>query len=326
MKKIRISCIVLAAFMLLSLLAGCSASSKFAADNGAAPRESIKNESQAASEEGYYEAPSEDTVYGGTAYETDVPFTQNLPDNAKLIYTASVEMETTEFDAAAKSLNMLANEMGGYFESSSFDNYSNYRHAYYTVRVPSAKFADFYSRVGENCTIKNKVHSSKNIGEDYYDVEARLVTQKTKLERLQALLAKSTNLKDIITLEGSISETELAIEHLSGTLRKYDSLVGYSTIDISLREVYRISETEEAAIGFGAKLAAAFKSGGRSFVDGLQSMMIGFARNWAGWLIFIIIVVVVWLVIRGVIRRRRKKKAKKLMEIEAAKNNSGEKQ
>lgn len=326
MKRIRISCIVLAAFMLLSLLAGCSANSKYAADNGAAPRESIKSESQAVSEDVYYEAPSEDTLFGGTAYETDVPYTQSLPDNAKLIFRAEINMETTEFDAAVKSLSSLVGSVGGYFESSGLDNYSSYRYAHYTVRVPSEKFEDFCSRVGENCKINNISRSAEDIGEIYYDTESRLATQKTKLERLQALLGKADNIDTIIALESAISETELAIEHLSGTLRKYDSLVGYSTIDISLREVYRISETEEAAIGFGAKLAAAFKSGGRSFVDGLQSMMIGFARNWAGWLIFIIIVVAVWLVIRGVIRRRRKKKAKKLMEIEAAKNNSGEKQ
>ena len=49
----------------------------------------------------------------------------------------------------------------------------------------------------------------------YYDNEARLTTQRTKLERLQELLSKAEAMEDIITIESAISETELQIEYLT---------------------------------------------------------------------------------------------------------------
>ena len=53
-------------------------------------------------------------------------------------------------------------------------------------------------------------------------------------------------MEDIIALESAISETELEIEFLTGSLRKYDSKINFSTITLSLREVYRLSTDEES--------------------------------------------------------------------------------
>ena len=51
-------------------------------------------------------------------------------------------------------------------------------------------------------------------------------------------------MEDIIALESALSETELQIEYLTGSLRRYDSLVGYSTVNLQLREVYRLAQPE----------------------------------------------------------------------------------
>ena len=53
-------------------------------------------------------------------------------------------------------------------------------------------------------------------------------------------------MEDIITIESAISETEYEIERLSGTKRHYDALVDYATVTLELREVYRLSGTEDA--------------------------------------------------------------------------------
>ena len=104
--------------------------------------------------------------------------------------------------------------------------------------------------MGELCHVVRQEEDSDNISEQYYDTESRLVTQQTKLERLQTLLSQAETMEDIITIESAISETELEIEQLTGTLRQYDSLVDYSTVTISLEEVYRLSNVEEAPTSF----------------------------------------------------------------------------
>ena len=181
-------------------------------------------------------------------------------------------------------------DCGGYVESSSLDG-GTYRWGYFTVRIPRAKFQDFCDRAGALCQLNSKSVERQNVSEQYYDTESRLTTQRTKLERLQTLLSQATQMEDIITLESAIADTELTIERLTGTLRNYDSLVDYSTVDITLHEVSQLSGTVAAPIGFGETLAAAFRTGSRNFVYGVQDVLLSFARGWAGWLIFAAVVV-----------------------------------
>lgn len=256
----------------------------------------------------YNNAPLPEPADAPSSSNTFQPLTAGVPENAKLIYTADINLQTTEFDNATAALTDLVTSMGGYFESSSVNNYSSYRYGSYTVRVPAQSFDAFCSQVGQLCQMTYISRSADDVSEYYYDTESRLFTQQTKLTRLEELLARADSMEDIITIESAISETELAIEQLTGTLRHYDSLVGYSTVYISLDEVYRLDDVEQPAIGFGAKLAAALKSGCSRFVWDLQNFLLGVASNWVGWLTFIVVAAaVVVLIVRLVKRRRRKR-------------------
>ena len=301
----KIVCILLSALLLAMLLCGCGGSavksntaSGSYARTDAMPANYSKDEAGWAPETSMpAEAPQSQTQTGG------------LPANTKLIYRASIDMESTEFDAAMQGLDALAARLGGYYESSELNNYANYRRAYLTVRLPAENFDEFCGAVGEICQVNNLSRSAEDVSEYYYDTESRLVTQQTKLARLQDLLRQAEEMEDIITLESAISETELAIEQLTGTLRKYDSLVSYATVTLTLSEVYKLSDVEQPAIGFGAKLAQAFRAGAAGFVNGLQRFLLSVARGWIGWLVFIIIVVAALLIIRRVRRARAKRYA-----------------
>ena len=228
-----------------------------------------------------------------------------LPENVKMIYRGYLYLESTAFDTATAGLQELVSQMGGYFETSELNNYSPYRSAFYVVRVPSAKYNEFCGKVGTLAQLNSQRHTSENVSEAYYDTESRLVTQRTKLDRLQELLAKADKMEDIITLESAIAETELQIERLTGTLRKYDALVDYATVEISLEEVYVLTEQEQPVIGFWPKLSEAFKTGTNRFVDDVENFALRFARNWISRLISLCIWVVIILL---VVRFLRKKK------------------
>lgn len=264
-------------------------------DAGGAPMEDYKEEAEYQSG-AFEEYPS----------TTD---TEKLKD-VKMVYTANMDLQTLSFDQADSDISALVEEMGGYFEQRSISNRSSgYRYAEYTVRVPAEKFNDFCSQMGTLCHLVYKNESADNITESYYDTQSRLVTAQTKLERLQELLRRAESMEDIITIESAISETEWTIENLTGTLRTYDSLVGYSTVYMSLSEVYELAGQGQAPVTFGDRL-------GESFLDGLKS--IGrTAQNFAVWLAYswfwlLIVVVIVILVIR---RLRRRKNGKPLFRL-----------
>ena len=277
---------MLALLLLLGLLSGCGGSGNAtASDDATTSADSADNGTASAG--GSYGVWAETTEEsGGTAEDG----TSDRLENAKMIYTARMEVETTGFDAADADLRTLVEVLGGYFEQAAVHNYgSGYRSGDYTVRIPADQFQAFLDRVGTICHVTYKEEGSENVSEAYYDAESRLVTQQTKLERLQNLLAQAENMEDIITIESAISDTELEIERLTGTLRRYDSLVDYATVYISLQEVYQLSNVEEPATSFGSRMGAAFASGWRGFVSALESLAVTLAYGWV-WLLLLVVI------------------------------------
>ena len=225
----------------------------------------------------------------------------------KMIYSAHIEMQTLSYEQAVEDIAALVERSGAYFEQKNFSNYSSgYRHASYTVRVPAEQFADFCAQVGTLCHVTWQDDSAENISEQYYDTQSRLETAQIKLARLQELLKKAENMEDIITIESAISDTELTIEQLTGTLRSYDSLVDYSTVNISLEEVYQLSNVEEPAQGFASRMGAAFRSGWNGFVDVLEGLAVLLAYIWVPVVVLAVGGVIAWRVIR---RRRARESA-----------------
>ena len=310
--------VLLAVSLLLSLSACGSASMNAAADQAPAAtapasKQEIGFDSMTG---GYTESVTSPAMPAPTPTVDAVePPSSTLPENVKMIYRGYLYLESTAFDDAVAGLEQLVARMGGYFESSELNNYSPYRHAFYVVRVPAAQYQTFCSTVGTLAQLNSQRHTTENISEAYYDTESRLVTQRTKLERLQELLAKADKMEDIITLESAIADTELQIEYLTGSLRKYDALVDYATVEVSLEEVYQLTEQEQPVVGFGAKLAEAFKTGTKNFVNDLERFALRFARNWVSRLIWLVIwIVVILLAIRWIRKGKKPTFARKKKE------------
>ena len=231
----------------------------------------------------------------------------SLPDGVKMIYTANATLESTEFDQATADIAKLVEQLGGYFEQKNVENYSSgYRYAHYTVRVPADRFESFLGQMGNVCHVRRVSQNAENVSEAYFDTESRLKTAQTKLARLQELLAKAEDMADIITIEGAIAETEYQIESLSGELRHYDSLIGYSTIHIDLNEVYRITQTDDPPMTFAQRLSHAFRDGLKDFGSGAEDFAEWLAYNWLRLILFIAVLV---LIIRFLRRSRARRQA-----------------
>ena len=294
--KRRLFVCFLALTMLLSLTA-CGAASKTAASSAnSRPADTVS----ATEEKGYFDADTngyddEGRDSGGGVLE-----------NQKIIYTGDINLETTAFDETVKALAALAEVKDGYLESSTVGGGSRgYRWADYTVRVPSAQFQGFLDQAGELAHVTWRNTNLENITETYYDTAGRLKTQQIKLERLQKLLSQAENMEDIITIESAISETEWNIEDLSGTLRHYDALVDFATINVHVSEVYKYSDTEELPENFGDRLSSAMSRGWHSFVNGMEDFAVALAYSWM-WLALLAVILAAAVVL---LRKRRKRKA-----------------
>ena len=292
---------LLLTLVLALLLAGGGGNAAAAADSAAAPRDNGS---------GYWNTTADtDSISEdqNMAYEAEEPGASAYNDSkaqsdrpAKKVYTGYMEMQTLDFDKASGDIDALVKELGGYFQQSSVSNRGNsgYRYGSYTIRIPSAQFDTFLQKAGTLCHLVYSSTGTDDVSETYYDTEARLETARIKLERLQALLAKDTSMDDIITIESAISETEWDIENLSGTLRRYDALVDYATIDVELSEVYKLSGQDEAVTTYGGRLGQSFVNGLRAEGSALEDFAVWLAYCWVWLLVIAAVIVVVVRVVR----------------------------
>ena len=234
-------------------------------------------------------------------------------ESNKIIRTANLTIQAVDFDSTIEALNRLTSENGGYYEtaevaSGGYYNQRANRSAYYVVRIPKENFVAFRDGAGSIGHVYSISENAQDVGETYYDTEARLATLTTKRDRLLALLEKAEVMEDIITLESALADVQYEIDMHTATLRKYDSLIGYSTFYIRINEVEKISEEPSVKETFGSKFISSLKAGFEDFGEGVQDFVIWLARNLIGVIIFAAVVVAVILVVRRQVRRRRSNK------------------
>ena len=302
MKK-RWFAVFTAMLLVLSALTGCSASKDAAAP--AAGEWYVTDES--AQVGGFdnkasfdaAEAPME-PVESESAEEYDMPGNMvndlTYGENVKLIFRAWLHLQTLDFAQAEKDLNQLVEKYGGYFESVYTDNgsyYSNYSYlsGSYTVRVPAENYDRFLSAVGNTCHVVNLNKTTEDVGLQYSDTQMRLQTEKTKQERLLTLLSQATEMTDIIQLENAISDCQYQIDSLTSTINRYDSLIGFSTVQIELEQVERLGSAITEEETFWQRLGSNFKEGLEDFGYGVQDLVMWAAYHIVGIVILILIVI-----------------------------------
>lgn len=238
---------------------------------------------------------------GGSVYQNS---------GAKLIRRAELSIQTTQFDQTADSLEKLVEECGGYFEQSSvyggsYRDANARRSGEYVVRIPAEKYQAFLSGSGDLGYVTQLTESSEDVGEQYYDTESRLRTQRTKQERLLELLEKAETMEDIISLENALSEVEYQIEQYTSTLNRYDALIGFSTFNIYLSEVSKVTEEVGETASLGQQMAAGFKASMEGLVNGARELLV-----WISYNFIVLAVLVVAVAVGGTLGWRRWKKGR----------------
>ena len=327
MKKQSILAILIAALLVLTVFTGCAANSKMAPADPASMDSSYYDSTQeAAATETPMEAPAEpeeefayDTVAtteaGSGAAETPEPDASVADYTAKIIYTASVSIETTEFDKAVAALESQVQKIGGFVESSNVTGDTQYnadgttsivnRWAYYTVRIPCEQFEAFLHETEGFGNVISTSRDAQNVTSAYTDYEARLSSLNTQEERLLDMLAKSEDVETLIALEQRLSDVRYEIESIERSLRNYDMQIRYSTVELDLVEVY--TPTVPVRRTFGQKLSDSLSDGWTGFARGVQNVILGLASALPA---LVLLAVIVIAVIAGIKTARKKRRAK----------------
>jgi TolA-binding protein len=126
--------------------------------------------------------------------------------------------------------------------------------------------------VGEVGSLASKSESVDDITSSYVDVQARLKSLNTKLERLQELEEQADNIEDLLSIEDRINEVQYQIESYTAQKKAYDDQIDYSTVSIDITEVSTYSEVK--ADTAWNRFVEAFSGSFSGFVAFIQAFVI----------------------------------------------------
>ena len=241
----------------------------------------------------------------------------------KIIYTSSYTIETTEYDNSITNLEKLCAKYGAYYEKAeSYGTKENAnRNSNFVVRVPVENYNEFKGEAGNIGVITRSSENNRDVTEMYVDTEARLQSAKLREERLLEILAKADTLDDVLLLERELSDVRYEIESMSGSLRKYDSLISYSTIEIYIREVVEAIEIKPVPKTYGQKVLSSLMDGFDNFTRDVGYLFLDFLYNLPGIIIFVVTIVIFYVIIKKISRKNKNKTTKNAISANNQKEN-----
>ena len=156
----------------------------------------------------------------------------------KLIKRGNVNIEVQNLKNAQESVEKWCKDFGGYIESFS----ENTNSANFNLRIPSVKFDEALTSVGDLGKLKSKNIYTQDVSEQFYDLQTRLATKKVMKERLQTYLSQAKDVKDMLQIEKELNNTISEIESMEGRMKRLSGQIEYSSVNIFLELPYRTSD------------------------------------------------------------------------------------
>ena len=182
----------LAASAALALsLAACGSTSR-STYSAAVSNDTAALSSQDAGDYEYYSAESaaagESNSFSSDDLTSSMLDPSTVESSRKIVYNASVRMETTDYDTTRAGLQEAVTAANGYLESTDQGGSkdSGSRYTYYTARIPAENYRSFLTAAGEAGNVTSLNESAQDITAEYVDVEARLKALNDQRDRLNA--------------------------------------------------------------------------------------------------------------------------------------------
>lgn len=184
-----------------------------------------------------------------------------------VIKTASIGLETEAIADSKSKLSFIAKKQFGLIEnwSQQSNNAGELWSVSATVRVPVGSLDATISEISALGTVLNLTITNSDVTTQVLDIDARVKSLTTSVERLQKLMASATNTADLLAAESALSQRQAELESLLSQQKYYRDAVDLATIYVSVygKGLGPISEPTSFIDGLnqGWKALAAFFTG-----------------------------------------------------------------
>jgi Domain of unknown function (DUF4349) len=209
----------------------------------------------------------------------------------KIIRTADISLEIKNYKVFDILFRSTTKALGGYIAQEE-QNQSEYKiENLVTIKIPVDVFDDAVSKlVSTDGKILKKEISSEDVTAELVDTKSRMESRKKVRERYLDLLKQAKNMEEILQVQNEINGIQEQVEAAGGRIKYLSHAAAYSTIHLNFYEVLNVSAGNIAEPGFGARIAASFKSG----LHGFGELLVLLVTFWPLWLF----VITGWFLIR----------------------------
>ncbi|MEU3453854.1 DUF4349 domain-containing protein [Micromonospora sp. NPDC006766] len=154
-------------------------------------------------------------------------------DQRSIIYTGTMQVRVDDVDGAAREATTRAREAGGFIGGDQRTSGSADARAELTLRVPANRFItviDGLAKLGEQ--EQREIHT-EDVTEETVDLDARIATQRARVDSARKLLARASSINDLVTLENEVGRREADLASLEAKKRKLADLTALSTITVT---------------------------------------------------------------------------------------------
>ncbi len=169
---------------------------------------------------------------------------ETLPgrDTATLVQQRRIIVRTVDMgvlvDDVGESIDAIggvAEEMGGWLVSSSR---AEEHRGFVSIRVPAERLEEAILRLRSMAQdVKSEITSSRDVTDEYYDIQARLTNLEATEGALIKLLDRAEKVEDALSIQESLSQVQEDIERLQGRIKLLEQTAAYSLINVSLELV-----------------------------------------------------------------------------------------
>ncbi len=232
-------------------------------------------------------------------------------DQRKYILTYYYEMETLEFEETEQKLIDMVEFHFGFFESSqssgrSINESYQRRRGIYTIRIPKEKIHDFTEGLSGIGNILDSNSNVENVTSQYTDYQARIKTLSIQEERLLAILEKAEDLEYIIELERELADVRYQIERHQTNFRSLEDQINYSTVHVTLYEVFEETDVKEPPKTFTEKLVSGFTDTVEDLAEFIENLTLFLLTKSPIILIYVIIGFIIYRIIRRYMKKTEK--------------------
>lgn len=221
---------------------------------------------------------------GAVSYDLEVqPMEQREPSKEQvvpmrdqavgrqLIKEGNISFECENVLHTKAAVEEICKSLGAYTSSEGQDSYGEHLTYRQTIRVPSAKFDTLLSHL-EKLAIKieSKDISTRDVTEEFIDLDTRLKTKKELEDRYREILKQAHNVQEVLAVEREIGNVRSEIESMEGRLNYLKDRIALSTLTINYYQLV------PSNFGFGSKFVNSFSRGW----ENLLSFLIGIMSLW----------------------------------------------